>query len=81
MLNMKKWLLNNKFNIIGGLIGGIAGFVYYKQVGCANGGCMISGNPYLSVLYFTLLGGLVMSIIKPIKKNEDENMINDNNHI
>ncbi len=72
MLNMKKWLLNNKFNIIGGLIGGIAGFVYYKQVGCANGGCMISGNPYLSVLYFMLMGGLMMSVIKPVTKKSTE---------
>lgn len=73
MLNLKKWLLSNKLNVLGSLLGGIAGFIYYKQVGCSNGGCMISGNPYLSVMYFALLGGLIMSIIKPNAKKIKEN--------
>ncbi|MDO8998639.1 MAG: hypothetical protein Q7W45_02660 [Bacteroidota bacterium] len=77
---MKKFLLNNSANIIGGLIGGIAGFIYYKQVGCINGGCMISGNPYLSVLYFSVLGGLLMSIIKPNLKNVKKQNYTDNSH-
>lgn len=70
MLNMKKWLLKNKINLIGALIGGVAGFVYYKQVGCNSGGCMISGNPYISTGYFAVLGSLIVSILKPIPKKE-----------
>jgi hypothetical protein len=73
MLNLKKWLLNNKLNLLGSLIGGTAGFIYYKQVGCNDGGCMISGNPYLSVMYFALLGGLFMSIIRPNSNKTKEN--------
>jgi TPP-dependent indolepyruvate ferredoxin oxidoreductase alpha subunit len=65
---MKKWLLKNKINLIGALIGGVAGFVYYKQVGCNSGGCMISGNPYVSTVYFGVLGSLIVSIIKPSSK-------------
>ena len=73
MLVLKKWFLNNKINIIASAIGGVVGFVYYKQVGCDNGGCMISGNPYLSVIYFSLMAGLFMSIIKPNSKKAKEN--------
>lgn len=69
---MKKWLLNNKLIILGSLLGGVAGFIYHKQVGCTNGGCMISGNPYISVIYFGVLGALLMNIIKPAPKKTNE---------
>jgi phage shock protein E len=67
---MKKWLLNNKLTVIGAILGAIGGYLYYYFVGCASGTCGISSNPVNSTLYFAVLGGLVMNIIKP----------NDNNH-
>jgi phage shock protein E len=73
MLNLKKWLLNNKLIILGGIIGGILGFVYYSQIGCASGTCAITSDPYNSVIYFSLMGVLVMNIIKPNKENVKEN--------
>lgn len=72
MLNLKKWLLNNKFVILGSIIGGIAGFVYYKQIGCSSGTCAITSNPYNSIIYFSVVGGLVMSIIKPTHIKESK---------
>lgn len=67
---MKKWLLKNKWVITGALIGGISGFVYYNEVGCSSGSCAITGNPYMSTMYFSVMGGLFVSIIKPSSKTD-----------
>lgn len=72
MLNMKKWLLNNKLLIIGVFLGAIAGYLYYYFVGCASGTCGITSSPVNSTLYFAVLGGLVMNMIKPETKNSTE---------
>ena len=69
-LTLKKWLLKNKWIISGVIIGGISGFVYYKQVGCSSGSCAITSNPYMSTLYFSVLGGLLVSIIKSDSKTD-----------
>jgi hypothetical protein len=39
-------------------IGSFAGWAYYYFVGCSSGGCMISGNPYISIPYGGFLGYL-----------------------
>jgi hypothetical protein len=44
--------------IIGVVIGGAAGFAYYRFVGCASGACPLTSNPWTSTLYGTLMGGL-----------------------
>ena len=50
--------------IIGALIGGIVGyFVFYKLIGCSNGTCPITANPYLSTAYGVVLGILLASVI------------------
>lgn len=41
------------------LLGGIAGYLYYRFVGCTDGGCMISSNPWISTSYGILLGALL----------------------
>ncbi len=38
------------------ILGGIAGFVYYYNVGCASGSCGIASNPYSSILMGGLFG-------------------------
>jgi hypothetical protein len=72
---MKKWFLNNKLIVIGIIIGGIAGYLYYYFVGCSSGTCAISSNPYNSTFYFSILGGLLMSIIKPEQSKEKEKKV------
>lgn len=67
---MKKWLLKNKWEIIGIIVGGIAGFIYYKEIGCSSGSCAISSNPYNSTIYFAIMGGLLASIIKKESKTD-----------
>ena len=72
MLNMKKWLLNNKLTVIGAILGAIGGFLYYYFVGCASGTCGITSSPVNSTLYFAFLGGLIMNMIKPETKKSTE---------
>jgi hypothetical protein len=44
--------------ILGGVIGAVAGYFYYKYVGCQNG-CAITSNPWRSAIYGSLLGGML----------------------
>ena len=49
--------------IIGIIAGGIAGFLYYRFIGCASGSCKIASNPYISTIYWALLGGFLASAL------------------
>jgi len=75
---MNKWLINNKFIIIGVLLGAIAGFLYWKQIGCTSGTCLITSKWQNSTAYGAIMGGLLFSMFKksPLedaKKKEKEN--------
>ena len=56
-----------KLDLIGIAIGAIAGFLYWKLVGCASGTCMITSKPLNSSLYGALMGFLVMGMFKKEK--------------
>jgi len=49
--------------IIGVVTGGVFGYFFYRFIGCKNGTCRIIGNPYLSTLYWAILGGLIANIL------------------
>ena len=51
-----------KLTIIGVMIGAVAGYFYWQQVGCASGTCAITSSPINSSLYGALMGGLVLSM-------------------
>lgn len=36
--------------------GGIAGYLYYRLVGCSTGSCPLTANPYVSILFGALFG-------------------------
>jgi hypothetical protein len=57
---MKKWMFQNKGYVIGAVLGGLAGFLYWKYVGCLTGTCAISSQPLNSTLYFALLGAVLL---------------------
>ena len=48
--------------IIGAVIGGIGCFIYYYKVGCVSGTCPITSNPWLSILWGTLMGYLLVGV-------------------
>lgn len=58
-------------SIVGVLIGGLAGYLYYRYVGCATGTCPITSNPYMSIAYGALMGYLVFNLFK--KKKDGTN--------
>jgi hypothetical protein len=47
--------------LLGALAGAVVGFLYYRFIGCASGACKIAGNPYISTVYWALIGGLLAS--------------------
>jgi hypothetical protein len=49
--------------IIGIVIGGGLGFLYYLAVGCRTGTCPITSNPLNSTLYGAVIGLLIGSIL------------------
>jgi hypothetical protein len=65
---MSKLLRKYKLEVIGILLGTIAGYLYWKFVGCANGTCKITSKPLNSSLYGALMGFLVLSMFKKEEK-------------
>ncbi len=57
------------------LIGAGLGFAYYYFIGCYNGTCVISSNPYISTVY----GGLIGYLFTFPSKKKREEKINENN--
>lgn len=50
-------------SIIGIAIGGLLGLLYYKYIGCSTGSCPITGNPYVSSIYGSVMGFLLSAAI------------------
>lgn len=69
---MKKWFNNNKLYFIGAILGAIAGYLYWKFVGCTSGTCMITSKPINSTLYGAMLGTLLLGIFKKENKTVKE---------
>ncbi len=65
MTLLKKYSLT----IIGALIGAVAGFLYWQQVGCASGTCAITSSPVNSSLYGALMGALFANIFQTDKQD------------
>lgn len=69
---MQTFIKKNLLTIIGVTIGAIAGFLYWKFVGCNSGTCAITSNPINSTLYGSVMGGLIFSMFKNNKKEKNE---------
>ncbi len=61
---MKKWLVQNSLYFIGALVGALAGFLYWKYIGCLTGTCAITSNPLRSTLYFAMMGAILFGMFK-----------------
>ena len=58
--------------IAGLIIGGIAGWLYWKYVGCATGTCPITSRPLSSTIYGAVIGALLFHGMAPVKKTTDK---------
>lgn len=67
---MKKWVLDYKLYIIGATVGGVAGYLYWKYVGCVTGTCAITSKPINSTLYFAFFGAVLLSFFKKEKTDK-----------
>ena len=61
---MKKFLLP----LIGIATGGIEGYLYWQQIGCSTGTCMITSKPLNSTIYGAVMGYLVFGLIDDLIK-------------
>jgi uncharacterized membrane protein YdjX (TVP38/TMEM64 family) len=65
---MMKWMLSNKLYVIGALVGALAGFLYWKYIGCLSGSCAITSNPLRSTFYFAIMGALLFGAFRKEQK-------------
>jgi hypothetical protein len=70
---MKKWFNNNKLYLIGSLVGAIAGYIYWQQIGCDSGTCAITSKPLNSTLYGAMMGALLLGMFKKEEKTTTAN--------
>ena len=70
---MKKWINNNKLYMAGAVVGAIGGFLYWQNVGCVSGTCLITSKPVNSTVYGALLGSLLFGIFKKENKKQISN--------
>jgi uncharacterized protein YcfJ len=75
---MMHFIKNNRLLIAGIVIGAIAGFFYWQQVGCTSGACMITSKWPNSTAYGALMGGLLFSMFKKNQKPGGEKKETDN---
>jgi hypothetical protein len=78
---MKKWFSHNKLYLAGMLVGAVAGYIYWMQVGCLSGTCMITSKPLNSTLYGALMGTLLFGLFKREKKQAVQKQEKEQNDI
>jgi len=68
---MNAFIKKHLKKILGILLGGVGGFLYYYYVGCASGTCPITSNPYISIVYGGIMGYLIVDMFKKKKVETD----------
>ena len=64
---MKTWITTNRKYLIGAQVGALGGFLYWKFVGCIDGTCAITSNPWKSTAYFAVMGAVFFGLFKKQK--------------
>jgi len=68
---MKSWIIRNSLYIAGAVVGAVAGYLYWKFAGCANGTCAITGKPVNSTIYFAVMGAILFGMFKKEKTQKE----------
>lgn len=67
-MNKKAYIITG----IGVVVGLIAGYLYYQQIGCESGTCAITSKPLNSTLYGGLMGGLLFNLFATSTKKKEK---------
>jgi hypothetical protein len=67
---MKGFMIKYKLYMIGFVLGSVAGFLYWKYVGCLTGTCAITSNAYRSGMYFGIMGAVLFGLFQKQKVEE-----------
>jgi hypothetical protein len=70
MDRLKNVLRNNWLTVIGGIVGGVGGYLYHVNVGCTTGACPITSSPVMSVVWGAAMGILVFSMFKTERRKQ-----------
>lgn len=60
----------NALTLLGIIIGGFTGYLYWKFIGCNSGTCAITSKPINTSIYGAVMGGLLFSLFKTNLKNK-----------
>jgi hypothetical protein len=52
---------------VGIIMGSVAGYLYWKFIGCNFGTCLITSKPLNSSIYGAVMGGFIFSMAKKNK--------------
>ena len=72
---MLKFIIKYKKYLIGIALGAVAGFLYWRFIGCTSGTCPITSKWYNSAAYGALIGILLVNTKKKDKKEENKNIV------
>ncbi|MDR2126394.1 MAG: DUF6132 family protein [Prevotellaceae bacterium] len=64
MHKLKKILKNNLLILAGGVIGAVAGYFYWLNIGCSTGSCPLTSTPGMSIIWGAITGGLLFNIFQ-----------------
>lgn len=51
-------------------VGALGGYLYWHEIGCASGHCMITSKPLNSTLYGAMMGGLLVNSFSSSKSEK-----------
>ena len=71
MKRIKLFFKKHILTIVGAIIGGVGGYVYWLKIGCLSGTCPITSSPVMSAIWGILMGGLLFNMFE--KKHETSN--------
>lgn len=55
---------------LGIVIGAAAGYLYWYYVGCMSGSCAITSSPVNSTIYGSVMGALMVNVLRPAKNKK-----------